>query len=171
MKIISREIIKKNKKKKIMQKQNPSKSSKKIGMKLFWVTDDDDCENCFIIAKTVRGAKTYYADSEGMDEEELTAQRIIDVPEKLYEKYYSEEKGKATYAHTPILLDLGFKMISEGFPEIFEFKGRKFGQGGLGYYYDDKSVRENILQNLVDKAEKTPMESLPKESSEKSTEK
>jgi len=114
-------------------KQTPKKS-----LKLYWVTDNADCENWFVIARSPKSAKRFYEDSEGMDSEcdEIEAEYVITIPNELYKKHYMDEEAP-THAQIPILLDLGFKILSsENSNRVLEFRGKVYGEGD--YFLDDE---------------------------------
>jgi hypothetical protein len=49
--------------------------------KLYWVTDDNGDEDCFIIARTARSARRYHEESEGLNPGDARAELIARVPE------------------------------------------------------------------------------------------
>lgn len=93
---------------------------------LYWVTDPDNFENWFIIAKDHIEAKERYASAEGMSPTYLKARLICEIPPKLI----SSELNHACWPDNKLLIALGFEFISLEFPRILK-KGRViYREGG-----------------------------------------
>jgi len=120
-------------------------------LKLFWVTDALGSEDWFIIAATAENATKFYSQYETLDIKfySIKAEEIMKISNEIFKKHYSGE-NTPIHAQTPILEDLGFKLISpkKNITKVVEYKGRLFCEGVTQMMIDNKGNAMFIMNEL-----------------------
>lgn len=157
--------------KKSISKRSTAKSSK--SPKLFWVSDDCNSEDWFVIANNVRQAKKFYADSEGMNDSDVDdAELLINIPISLLKNEHTgESEDVPDYPSHSLLRKLGFRKVPATHfnlinSETMVYKGRKFKMGCVLNSFLDKmpkmksepcDVIKAVEKDLVNKFQSLPM--------------
>ena len=92
-------------------------------MDLYWVTTEDHHEDWFIVASSAEEACKFHEDSEGYDQGEAKAEKVLRIPDdKLIDPGWPSEE---------LLIELGGQFIQKDNVRVVEIEGRTFSEGML----------------------------------------
>jgi len=110
---------------------------------LYWISSPYSYEDCFVIAKNPRTAKSIEVSTNGFSFQELKADLITPVPTFLLEKDIKDEDHRYPgYAYKPILDKLGVKLKQVDGDLFYEFAGNKLKKIGIEFFTKKKEFEE-----------------------------